>query len=136
VFTAVMRSRWRVASLAVVLTGALAGSASAAVTLTIDSTARLSPGRFHATLTGTVTCDAGSTLPLTGQIVQPNTTFGLGATSVVCDGTSRPYRIDVNASIGSGVFEPGRASAQVSAFSCSLTSCGTTYIDALIDLEA
>jgi hypothetical protein len=129
VFTAVIAS--------LVLAGALAGSASAAVRITIDPTAKLSPGRLHATLTGSVSCDNyGGPTSLSGQIVQPGGAFGFGFTTVACDGTPHLYTIDVNAGMGmlSGVFVPGPASAQVSQSSCDPMGCSTTYTDAMIEL--
>ncbi len=135
--------RGRAAILGLIVAGAVAGSASAAVsTITIDSDAQLSPGRMHATLTGTVTCDAGSTASLTGRIVQTKSATGSGQTSVTCSGEAQPYAIDVSTAGGfpfplpsSGVFKPGKANAQVSSFSCDPSfTCTTTYTDAIIRL--
>jgi hypothetical protein len=134
VSTAVKDSRWRVVLLATVLTGALASTAFAAVTLTLDPTAQLSPGRLHATLTGTATCDGVSSVFLNGQITQSGRTH-LGSTSVACDGTSQPYAIDVSAGFGSS-FKAGRASAQVVATICGgQPLCTSTYTDAIIRLK-
>jgi hypothetical protein len=119
------------------LAGALAGSASAAVRITIDPTAKLSPGRLHATLTGSVSCDNfGGPTSLSGQIVQPGGASGYGFATVACDGTPHLYTIDVNAGMGmlSGVFAPGPASAQVSQSMCGPMGCDTAYTDAIIDL--
>jgi hypothetical protein len=137
VLTAVIRARWCAAPLALVLTGALAGSASAAVRITIDPTAKLSPGRLHATLTGSVACDyypGGAAL--SGQIVQPGAASGYGSISAPCDGTPHLYTIDVSTGMGmaSGVFVPGPASAQVSQANCGPMGCDTTYTDAIINL--
>lgn len=130
VFTAVIGS--------LVLAGALAGSASAAVRITIDPTAKLSPGRLHATVTGSVSCDNvyGGPTSLSGQIVQPGGASGFGSTTVACDGTPHLYMVDVSAGMGmlSGVFVPGPASAQVSQSSCDPMGCSTTYTDAIIEL--
>jgi hypothetical protein len=137
VLDAVKDARWRAAILAMVLTGALAANASAAISaLTMDRTAQLSPGRLHATLTGTVTCDAGSTVSLNGQIVQPKIASGFGGTSVACDGTSQTYAIDVGPGIfgPAAVFKPGKASAQVSTFTCDQFTCTTKFTDAIIRL--
>ncbi len=134
-------SPWRAAVLALVLTGALAASAAAAVSeLTIDPTAQLSPGRLQATLTGTVTCDPGTTAFLDGQIVQPKDASGFGFTQVTCDGTAQAFAIDVRAGGffgGSpGVFKAGKASAQVSTFQCDPVTwmCTSQSIDAIIRL--
>lgn len=134
-------SPWRAAVLALVLTGALAASAAAAVSeLTIDPTAQLSPGRLQATLTGTVTCDPGTTAFLDGQIVQPKDASGFGFTQVTCDGTAQAYAIDVRAGGffgGSpGVFKAGKASAQVSTFQCDPVTwmCKSQSTDAIIRL--
>jgi hypothetical protein len=132
-------SPWRAAVLALVLTGALAASAAAAVSeLTIDPTAQLSPGRLQATLTGTVTCDPGTTAFLDGQIVQPKRASGFGFTQVTCDGTAQAYAIDVRrGSFGSpGVFKAGKASAQVSTFQCDPVTwmCTSQSTDAIIRL--
>ena len=132
-------SPWRAAVLAVVLTGALAASASAAVSeLTIDPTAQLSPGRLQATLTGTVTCDPGTTAFLDGQIVQAKNASGYGYTQVTCDGTAQAYAIDVRAGgfFSPGVFKAGKASARVSTFHCDPLTwrCSTLSTDAIIRL--
>ena len=137
--SAVRAAPRRGAILALVLTGALAGSASAAISeLTIDSTAKLSSGQLHATLTGTVTCDSGTTAFLIGQIVQSKKASGTGSTTVACDGTPQAYAIDVSSGGFFGpaaVFKPGRASAQVSTFMCvGPGACTTQYTDALIRL--
>jgi len=132
-------SPWRAAVLALVLTGALAASAAAAVSeLTIDPTAQLSPGRLQATLTGTVTCDPGTTAFLDGQIVQPKDASGFGFTQVTCDGTAQAFAIDVRAGgfFGGGVFKAGKASAQVSTFQCDPVTwmCTSQSTDAIIRL--
>ena len=134
--------------LAVLATGALAGTASAAVSqLTLDPTAQLSPGRLHAYLTGTITCEAGDNVSLSGQVVQPKGASGFGfAPAPVCDGTPQPYTIDVGGGgfpfpgMGGGVFKPGKASAQVTASVCSPYpfpfpgGCSSTSTDAIIRL--
>lgn len=135
------RPRWA-ALLALALTALLAATAYAAVSeITIDRTAELSPGHLHATLTGTVTCDAGETVFLSGQIIQPKGASGAGFTQVVCEGTPQPYSIDVSTGGSfpfppSGVFKNGKASAQVSSTRCDpLTfTCTTRYTDAIIRL--
>ncbi|MGH2840869.1 MAG: hypothetical protein ACRDKY_08610 [Solirubrobacteraceae bacterium] len=140
VLNAFKPSPWRVAMLALGLTAALAASASAAVSdLTIDPTAKLSPGQLHATLVGTVTCDPGSTALLSGQIVQPKNASGFGSTTVTCDGTPQPYTIDVSTGGIFGqaaVFKPGKARAQVSTSECDPVTwtCTTQYTDATIRL--
>jgi hypothetical protein len=140
VLNAVTARPWRAGILVLGLTAALAGSASAAVSeLTIDSTAKLSPGQLHATLTGTVTCDPGSTALLSGQIVQPKNASGFGSTTVACEGTSQPYAIDVSTGGFFGpaaVFKPGKARAQVSTSECDPVTwtCTTQYTDATIRL--
>jgi hypothetical protein len=138
VLNAVKASRWRTAILATVLTGALAGSAFAAVSgLTMDSTAALSPGHLHAVLTGTVTCDAGTTVFLNGQVVQRRNVNvnvnGYGFTSVACNGTSQRYALDVSTG-GSGVFKVGKANAEVSTTECTEVTCTSKYVDAVIHL--
>jgi hypothetical protein len=135
----------RAAILAVVVTGALGGAASAAVgQLTLDPTAQLSPGRLHVHLTGTVSCDPGDNLLLSGQVVQGNEASGSGYAQPACDGTLQPYTIDVSSGafpgITSGVFKPGKASAQVSTSVCDQptpfpVTCTTTYTDAIIRLK-
>jgi hypothetical protein len=136
VLNGVKVSRWRAGLLGIVLTGALAGSAFAAVSeITLDPTANLSPGRLHATLTGTVTCDAGTTAFLNGRIVQPRNASGGGGTSVQCAGTPQKYAIDV--STFDGVFKPGKANAEVSSFQCEQEppfNCTQTFTDAQITL--
>jgi hypothetical protein len=133
-------SLWRPAILALVVTGALGGTAFAAVgSLTLDSTAALSPGQMHATLTGTVTCDPGDTPFLSGQIIQSKNASGFGSTTAVCDGTPQPYAIDVATGgffTPAGVFKPGKASAQVSTSICDPLTwvCTTKYTDASIRL--
>jgi len=137
---AVTASPWRATILAVVLTGALAGSAAAAVSeLTIDPSAQLSPGHLHATLTGTVTCDPGTTSFLSGQIVQSKGASGFGSASVSCDGTPQRYAIDVSTGgfiAPAAVFKAGKANAQVSNFACDPPTfiCTSTYTDAPIRL--
>lgn len=130
-------SPWLAVILTLCLTGALAASASAAVSeLTIDPVAKLSPGQLHVTMTGTVTCDSGSTAFLNGQIVQPRNASAFGSTSVTCDGTAQPYSIEVSSGgfFGSAsVFKPGKASAQVSTIQCDPT-CTSKHTDATIRL--
>jgi hypothetical protein len=134
VFNAAKASPWRTAVLATVLTGAMAGSAFAAVSdLTMDTTAALSPGHLHATLTGTVTCDAGTTVFLSGQIVQSGVASGYGGSSLACDGKAQEYNVDVSTG-GSGVFKTGRANADVSTTECTEVACTTKYVDAIIRL--
>ena len=132
VLNAVNDSRRRVVFLAMALTGVLAAGALAATTMTIDPTVQLSPGRLHATLTGTVTCDAGRSVFLGGQIVQSGRT-SFGSTSVACSGTSQPYAIDVPAH-SSGPYKAGKASAQVSTSTCEQI-CTSTYTDAIVRLK-
>jgi hypothetical protein len=135
----------RATVLAVVITATLGGAASAAVSqLTLDPSAQLSPGRLHVYLTGTITCDPGDTVSLSGQVVQSNQTSGYGYTTLVCDGALQAYALDV-ATGGfpgspSGVFKPGKASAQVTTSICDPANpfpftCTTRYIDAIIRLK-
>jgi hypothetical protein len=142
---ALRSARWRPAVLAVVLVGALGGSAQAAVTnLTLDPTAQLSPGALHATLTGTSACDPGDNPSVSGQIVATKTTpGGFGTTTVVCDGTSHPYAIDVSTgapfpfpTAPSGPFKAGKATAQVTTSICDFWTftCTTKYVDGQIKL--
>jgi hypothetical protein len=132
--TAVTGSRWRVASLALVLAGALAGSASAAVHITIDPTAHLSPGRLHVTLTGSIACDnVPGPVGLNGQVIQQGGASGWGFTSVACDGMPHLYTMDV--STGFAIFAPGPASAQVSQTTCGPVGCESMYTDAIIQLQ-
>jgi hypothetical protein len=113
--------------------------------LTIDPTARLSPGHLHAYLTGTITCDPGDTVSLSGQVVQSKGASGFGlATPPTCDGSAHAYTIDVGGSSfpfpgTSGIFKPGKASAQVTASVCEpfpfpMPSCSSTSKDAIIRL--
>lgn len=148
VFNAV-RLAGRAATLAVIMTAALGGAASAAVTeLTLDPTAQLSPGRLHAFLTGTVVCDPGDVPSLSGQIIQSSgaSGFGFATPAPTCDGTAQPYMIDVGTGGGfpggqSGVFKPGKASAQVITTVCEPIdpplsfNCVTRYTDAIIRLQ-
>lgn len=134
VLNAIKVRPWRTAILALALTGAVAGSASAAVSaLTLNRTAQLSPGSLHATLTGTVTCDSGTTAFLDGRIIQSGTTSGFGSTRIVCAGTPQRYAIDVSAS--TAAYQPGGASADVSSIDCVDDQCTTTFTDALITLR-
>lgn len=147
-----VRLSGRAAVLAVVMTGALGGVASASVSqLTLDPTAQLSPGRLHAYLKGTITCAPADNVSLSGQVVQPDSATGYGYTNYVCDGTAQTYMVDVSAGGGfpggsTGVFKPGKASAQVTSSICNLPTfplpepypfpgCTTTYTDAIIRLK-
>lgn len=136
------------ALLAVFMTGAFAGTASAAVSrLTLDPSAKLSPGLLHAYLTGTITCDPGDNVSLSGQVVQANSASGYGFTTSVCDGIEQAYKIDVSTGggfpgISTGVFKPGKASAQATASVCDpfpipepFPGCSTMYTDAIIRLQ-
>jgi hypothetical protein len=132
---------WRPLVLALSLTCALAGTASASVTsLSLDPTAQLSPGYLHATLTGSITCDPGDNPSISGQIVQPKTASGFGwANALACDGTPQPFAIDVSTSgiLGAaGTFKAGKASAQVSASICDpwFFVCSSMYVDDTIRL--
>jgi len=134
------------AIIAVVMTAAFAATASAATSqLTLDSSAQLSPGHLHAYLTGTITCDPGDTVSLSGQVVQSKGASGTGYTAPVCDGTQQTYTIDVGGNAfpfpgtTSGIFKPGKASAQVTASVCApfpfpFPSCSTMSTDAIIRL--
>ena len=138
----------RAAILAVIMTAAFAGTASAAVSqLTLDPTAQLSPGHLHAYLTGTITCDPGDSVSLNGQVVQSKGATGFGFTTPVCDGSAQEYTIDVGGGggfpfpgISSGIFKPGKASAQVTASVCEPFpfpfpgACSTMSTDAIIRL--
>jgi hypothetical protein len=148
------------ALLAVFVTGAFAGTASAAVSrLTLDPTAQLSPGRLHAYLTGTIACATGDSVSLSGQVVQANNSSGFGSAAPVCAGMEQAFTIDVSASggfpgISGGVFKPGKASAQVTTSVCdpfpfpdplppfppfppfpTFPTCSTMYTDAIIRLQ-
>jgi hypothetical protein len=133
--------------LTILATAAFAGSASAAVSeLTLDRTAALSPGHLHAYLTGTITCDMGDMVSLSGQVVQPKGASGYGYTTTppVCDGTPQPYTVDVGGGAfpfpgsTSGAFKPGKASAQVTASVCEPFpfpgGCSAMSTDAMIRL--
>lgn len=115
----------RGAVVAAVMTAALGGAAWAAVSqLTIDPSAQLSAGRLHVYLTGSVTCDPGDTMSLSGRVVQSNDASGYGSTTVVCDGTQQAYTVDASTGGGfpgfpSGAFKPGKASAEVIANVCT-----------------
>jgi hypothetical protein len=145
-----VRLSGRAAILAIVMTGTLGGVASAAVSqLRLDPSAQLSPGRLHAYVTGTITCDPTDNVSLNSQIVQPASTTGYGYTTHVCNGTPQTYMIDVASGGGfpggsTGVFKPGKASAQVTSSICNLPpfpdpfpfpGCSTTYTDAIIRLR-
>jgi hypothetical protein len=138
------------ALLAVFMTGAFAGAASAAVSqLALDPTAKLSPGRLHAYLTGTITCAPGDNASLSGQVVQPDSSSGFGSATPVCDGGERAYTVDVSTGGGfpgssTGIFKPGKASAQVTSSVCIpfpfpdpflFPGCSTVYTDAIIRLQ-
>jgi hypothetical protein len=136
----------RATVLAVVVTAALGGAAAAAVSmLTLDPSAQLSPGRLHAHLTGTVTCDPGKDVSLSGQVIQSGQASGYGFTALACDGAQQAYTIDVATGggfpgIAAGVFKPGKASAQVTTTDCEVPlpfpeNCTTTYTDAIIRLK-
>ncbi|MEY2442146.1 MAG: hypothetical protein QOJ46_1572 [bacterium] len=135
-------TRSRTALLALVLTGVFAGTAAAAAGLTIDSTAPLSPGRLHATLSGSVTCNPGDSTYLSGQISQTKGASGFGSTQITCTGAPQHYTIDVGANGfpfggGGGPFKAGKASAQVSYSTCTdpfFPICTTQYTDAIIRL--
>jgi len=142
-----VRFSGRVTILAVVMIGVLGGTASAAVSqLTLDPSAQLSPGQLHAYLTGTITCDPGDNVSLSGQVVQSRGASGFGFTPTpVCDGTPQAYRIDVGGAgfpfpgSSSGIFKAGKASAQVTASVCEPFPfpgpCSTTSTDAIIRLK-
>jgi hypothetical protein len=145
-----VRLSGRAAMLAVAMTGTLGGVASAAVSqLRLDPSAQLSPGRLHAYVTGTITCDPADNVSLSGQVVQPDSATGNGYTTHVCNGTPQTYMIDVASGGGfpgssTGIFEPGKASAQVTSSICNLPpfpdpfpfpGCSTTYTDAIIRLQ-
>lgn len=87
-------------------------------------------------MTGTVTCDPGTAGWLDGQIVQPNNASGYGSIQITCDGTPQPYAIDVSSGFfgSSGVFKPGKASAQVSTYVCDGFTCTPMSTDAIIRL--
>ena len=139
--------------LTVVMTGALGGAASASVSeLTLDASAQLSPGRLHAYLTGSINCNLGDNVSLSGQVVQSNSSSGFGSTTPVCDGTAHTYTVDVSAGGGfpgtsTGIFMPGKASAQVTSSLCEpppfpspfpfpFPGCSTMYTDAIIRLQS
>ena len=142
---ALMRATWRPAVIALALVGAFSATASAAVSdLTINDTAKLSPGMLHATLTGTIRCDPGDLSPfyssLSGQITQAKGASGYGGVMPTCDGTVQPFSIDVSSGGilggGGGPFKSGKANAQVSTTTCDplYFICTSTYVDAVIHL--
>ncbi|MDX6683844.1 MAG: hypothetical protein QOG94_3883 [Solirubrobacteraceae bacterium] len=136
----------RSALLALVLTAALGATAQAAVTgLTLDPTARMSPGALHATLAGTITCAPGDLPSFSGQILQTgkNGASGFGSATPVCDGTSQRYAIDVSTNGGfpfpfptsGGPFKAGKAIGQVTTSICDwMGPCVTKYVDGEIRL--
>ena len=133
------------AVLAVVLAGAFAGSAQAAVTsLTMNPTAQLSPSGLHAVVTGTITCAPGDATNLYGQVIGgKNEPSGYGSGTATCDGTSQPFTIDVSSNGGfpypgatTGPFKAGKAIGQVTAQICDyfVLSCSSTYVDGQVKL--
>jgi hypothetical protein len=141
VFHALSRPRWRPAVLGLVVATTFSGTAAAAVNdLTLNDTAKLSPGMLHATLTGSVTCDPGDYSPyISGQITQSHGASGYGSTTATCDGTPQPFSIDVTSGGifgGAGAFKPGKANAQVSISTCDPITwvCSSKYSDAVIRL--
>ena len=140
-------ARRRTAVLAVIMTGALAGTAAAATgDLTLNDTAPLSPGHLHATLGGTITCAPGSSTFLSGQISQAKGGNGYGSAQVSCTGSPQAYSIDVASAsgpfpFGGGPFKAGKASAQVSYQICTIPpdpwtfpTCTSEYVDGVIRL--
>ena len=127
---ALVAARWRTPALAVVLT--------------MDPTAQLSPGALHATMTGTITCDPGDNPSVSGQIVATKSEpGGYGSTMISCDGTTKPFAIDVSTGSGfpyplspTGPFKAGKATAQVSTSICDpwYMTCSTKYADGEIKL--
>jgi hypothetical protein len=140
VLNAVKAARWRAAALGLVAAAGMAASASAAVTnLTLNDTAPLSPGMMHATLSGTIACDPGDSPYLYGTIAQSKGASGFGSATVSCDGSPHAYSMDVSSGGpfgASGVFKPGKASAQVTTSTCDPLTwlCTTKYVDAQIRL--
>jgi hypothetical protein len=136
--------------LTVVMAGAFPGAASAAVTrLTLDPSAKLSPGRLHVYLTGTISCNLGDSVSLSGQVIQANSASGFGSAAPVCGGMEQAFTIDVSTGggfpgISAGVFKAGKASAQVTSSICDpfpfpdpflFPGCSTMYTDAIIRLQ-
>jgi hypothetical protein len=151
----VVRLGGRAGILAVIVTGMLGATAWGSATTTIGPTAQLSPGHLHAYMTGTVTCEVGKTVSLSGQVVQSKGVSGFGYANLDCNGTSQAYTIDASGAggfpgglPGTGVvFKPGKASAGLTATVCdpfvfpdptfpfpTLPFCESTSSDAMIRL--
>jgi len=126
---------WRAPLLAMLIALGTAAPASADVSLlSIDETGTLSPGRQAVVLTGTISCNPGDTLNISGRVIQgPQSGFG-GLFGQQC--TTEVQDLTLVVTSGTGLFHRGRASAGISVQACNfVTGCTTTQLDRFISVR-
>jgi hypothetical protein len=126
---------WRAPLLAMLIAVAAAAPASAdALSLSIDESGTLSPGRQAVVLTGSIACSPGDSLNISGRVVQGTRTGFGGLFMQSCTAESQDWTLVVTT--GSSLFHRGRASAGISAQVCNFpTGCTTVLLDRFISVH-
>ena len=126
---------WRTPVLALVVAlGAVAPASADASTISIDESGTLSPGRQAVVITGTISCNQGDSLNISGRVVEGQRSGFGGLFMTPCPAGSQEWTLA--AVSNTGLFHRGRASAGISAQTCNfITGCTTTQLDRFITVR-
>jgi hypothetical protein len=131
----ILSRSWRAPVLAMLIAlGCVAPASAVASTLSIDESGSLSPGHQAVVITGSISCNPGDSLNIQGRVVQGKR-IGFGSLFMQsCETESQAWTLVVTT--GSALFHNGRASAGVSAQTCTFfTGCTTTLLDRFISVR-
>jgi hypothetical protein len=107
------------------------------VDVRVDPTGRFNAKTGSATITGTVTCTGIADKPLLSvQLRQSVGRFivsGSGYTEYVCDGTTRPWSVEVLGD--NGLFKGGHAVSVTTTFACGPFGCSEDFDEQIVQLR-
>jgi Family of unknown function (DUF6299) len=107
------------------------------VALSVDEFGRFDSNTGAATITGTITCTAGTGADIFVSVSQRvgriATITGFGSTFVACDGTEQPWSI--TAQPFSGKFKGGQANVVADTFTCNPAGCASDHVEQTIVLR-
>ncbi len=109
------------------------------IALTVNATGSFNPKAGSATIRGTITCSGGDEFGKNNINLQVTQTIGRfiftadGWTDFVCDGTTRPWSVEVSSTTGK--FGGGKATVSVFGFACGAFSCANTEVDRTVTLR-
>ena len=108
-----------------------------ALEVTVDSTALFDAKTGSAILSGTIMCGADAEFAfLEAQLTQRVGRLlirGFGGTDVTCDGTTRPWTIEVLGD--NGLFKGGKSASATFAAACSAVFCSEYFNESTIQLK-